>query len=110
MTVRGRSLLYGRRTLVMGIINVTPDSFSGDGLHGSVEKAVELARRMVEDGADLLDVGGESTRPGAQPVTVEEEINRVVLSILAIVAAVSVPVSIDTRRAAVARAALEAGA
>ena len=110
MTVRGRSLMYGRRTLIMGIINVTPDSFSGDGLYGSVEKAVELARRMVDDGADLLDVGGESTRPGAQPVTIEEEINRVVSSIQAIVAAVMVPVSVDTRRAAVARAALEVGA
>src|SRR5579859_1713409 len=110
LTFRDLSLPYGRRTLIMGIINVTPDSFSGDGLGRSVDRAVGLARRMVDEGADLLDVGGESTRPGAQPIPEVEEIHRVVPAIRAIVAAVRVPVAVDTRKAAVARAALEAGA
>lgn len=94
----------------MGVINLTPDSFSGDGLDGSVARAVELARNMVVDGADLLDVGGESTRPNAQRVSIEEEIRRVVPAIRAIVEEVGVPVSVDTRRAVVAEAALSAGA
>jgi dihydropteroate synthase len=107
---RDRSLSFGRRTLVMGIINLTPDSFSGDGLAGSVERAVDLARAMVADGADLLDIGGESTRPDATRISVEEEIRRVVSPIQEIARAVDVPLSIDTRRAAVAEAALTAGA
>jgi dihydropteroate synthase len=110
LTCRERSLVIGQRTLIMGIINVTPDSFSGDGLDGSVERAVALAHRMVADGADLVDVGGESTRPTAQSVSPEEEIRRVVPTIRSIVAAVDVPVSIDTRRSVVAEAALLAGA
>src|SRR3954447_4692098 len=107
---RERSVVIWQRTLIMGIINATPDSFSGDGLDGSVERAVNQARRMVADGADLLDVGGESTRPTAQAVSPEEEIRRVVPTIRGIVAAVDVPVSVDTRRSVVAEAALDAGA
>lgn len=106
-------LPWGERTYVMGIINVTPDSFSGDGLWASPEglsRAVDQARQMVADGADILDVGGESTRPGSTPVTAVEEAARVVPVVAAIRAAVSVPISVDTYRAEVAGAALDAGA
>jgi dihydropteroate synthase len=101
---------FGDRTLVMGIVNVTPDSFSGDGVGGRVDAAVALARQMVADGADLIDVGGESTRPGARPVEESEEIGRVVPTVEAIAATVPVPVSVDTRKPGVADAALRAGA
>jgi len=107
---RARDLEYGRRTLVMGIINVTPDSFSGDGLGRQVEAAVAQAVRLVEEGADLLDVGGESTGPSARPVDEAEERDRVVPAVQAIAAAVQVPISVDTRKASVAEAALRAGA
>jgi dihydropteroate synthase len=107
---RGRDLVLGRRTLVMGIVNVTPDSFSGDGLDHRVDAAVAQGRRMVAEGADLLDVGGESTRPGAEPVEPAEEIARVIPTIQALAAAVDVPLSVDTRKPAVAEAALRAGA
>jgi dihydropteroate synthase len=101
---------WGARTYVMGIINVTPDSFSGDGLAGDVSAAVAQARAFVAAGADLLDVGGESTRPGHEPVDEVTELARVVPAVRAIAAAVSVPISVDTSKAAVAEAALEAGA
>ena len=107
---RGRDLAYGSRTLVMGIVNVTPDSFSGDGLGNQVELAVAQARRMVDEGADLIDVGGESTRPTARPVEAAEEIDRVVPVVAALQGALPVPISVDTRKAAVAEAALVAGA
>jgi dihydropteroate synthase len=94
----------------MGIINVTPDSFSGDGLAGQVELAVERAKEMVAAGADLLDVGGESTRPGARPVELADECARVVPVVEALSHVVSVPISVDTRKAAVAEAALAVGA
>ncbi|MDD2252011.1 MAG: dihydropteroate synthase [Dehalococcoidales bacterium] len=100
---------WGERTYVMGIINVSPDSFSGDGVCG-VEAAVEQAKRFVAEGADILDIGGESTRPGSKPVSEEEEIQRVVPVIRAISAEVGVPLSIDTYKPAVASCALEAGA
>src|SRR3546814_6085997 len=97
----------------MGILNVTPDSFSGDGLvrdGRTVESAVEQARRFLAAGADILDIGGESTRPGAEPVGAEAEIARVVPVIRAVVAAFpDTVVSIDTYRAAVEAAALDAG-
>lgn len=102
---------WGRRTFVMGIINVTPDSFSGDGLVDRLEEVVERARAMVEAGADILDVGGESTRPGHTPVPAEEELRRVIPAIRAIRAALpDIPISIDTSKAVVAEAALAAGA
>ena len=101
---------WGRRTYVMGILNITPDSFSGDGLIGTTDTVVERARQMVADGADILDIGGESTRPGHTPVSVEEELQRVLPAIQAIAKAVDVPVSIDTSKAAVSDAALQAGA
>ncbi len=93
----------------MGIVNVTPDSFSGDGLGGDTARACAQARRFVEEGADLVDVGGESTRPGAAPVSVAEEIDRVIPVVVALRDA-AVPVSVDTRHAEVMRAALAEGA
>jgi dihydropteroate synthase len=94
---------------VMGVLNVTPDSFHDGGEYDEVEAAVERAREMVKEGADVVDVGGESTRPGADPVAVDEEIDRVV-PVVEAVSSLGVPVSVDTRKAAVAEAALEAGA
>ncbi|HXG40165.1 MAG TPA: dihydropteroate synthase, partial [Candidatus Limnocylindrales bacterium] len=113
--IGGRTFRWGARTYVMGILNVTPDSFSGDGLlrRGSspVEEAVALGRRMVEEGADILDVGGESTRPGHVPVDAAEERARVVPVVRALRAALpEVPISIDTVKPSVAAAALDAGA
>ncbi len=114
--VGGRSLAWGARTYVMGILNITPDSFSGDGLlqnQGSVSAvsiAMEQARRFVEQGADILDVGGESTRPGSQPVSLEEELERTIPVIEAIKKELDILISIDTYKAAVAEAALDAGA
>jgi len=98
------------RTLIMGVLNVTPDSFSDGGLHLDAAVAIDHAKRMIEDGADIIDVGGESTRPGAAPVSTDEEIRRVVPVIEAIAGAMGVPVSIDTRNADVARRSIEAGA
>jgi len=95
---------------VMGILNVTPDSFSDGGMHYSFESAVEQAGRMIEEGADVLDIGGESTRPYAEPVTEDEELRRVIPVIEAIRRRWRTPISIDTSKAAVARAALAAGA
>ncbi len=104
---------WGRRTYVMGILNATPDSFSGDGLlshEDMIVRAVAQARRFVEDGVDIIDIGGESTRPGSTPVSFEEEVGRVVPVISAVREVMAVPLSIDTYRAAVAEAALDAGA
>jgi dihydropteroate synthase len=107
-------LPWGERTFVMGILNVTPDSFSGDGLLAAsdpVAAAVAQASRMVDEGADLLDVGGESTRPGHEPVGATEEARRVVPVVRAVAEALpGVPISIDTTKVAVAAAALDAGA
>jgi dihydropteroate synthase len=94
----------------MGVINLTPDSFSDGGRLSGVDDAVSLARRLVAEGAQVLDVGGESTRPGAAPVSVAEELARVMSALSAIRAAVDVPLSIDTMKPAVARAAVAAGA
>jgi dihydropteroate synthase len=104
-----RHRLVFDRTLVLGVLNVTPDSFSDGGLYLDARRALERARRMVAEGADALDVGGESTRPGAEPVTVEEELRRVV-PVIEAVRSLDVPISVDTRRPEVAEAALAAGA
>ena len=98
------------RPQVMGIVNVTPDSFSDGGLHLDVDAAIAHGLRLLEEGADILDIGGESTRPGAAPVSTQEEIARVVPVIEALVAQVQVPVSVDTCKPEVMRAALAAGA
>jgi dihydropteroate synthase len=114
LTIRGRRFDWGARTWVMGILNVTPDSFSGDGLLTQadvVAAAVSQAVRMAGEGADLLDVGGESTRPGHAPVSMEDERSRVVPVIAAVRAALpEMPLSIDTAKRPVAEAALDAGA
>lgn len=108
--IGGRTFNWGSRVYVMGIVNVTPDSFSGDGLAGRPADAVEQGVRMVREGADLLDVGGESTRPGHVPVGEQEELERVLPVIEELASQVKVPISIDTTKPAVARAALAAGA
>jgi dihydropteroate synthase len=106
----GRTLVLGDRTLVMGIINVTPDSFSDGGVLLDAQRAIDTGVQMVEDGADLLDVGGESTRPGAEPLVEGEERRRVLPVIEGLAARVTVPISIDTYKASIADAALAAGA
>ena len=106
----GEPLVWGRRTYVMGIINLAPDSFSGDGLSGDVHAAVELARRMEADGADMLDVGAESTRPGSTPISASAEAELLLPALEAIRRAVSIPVSVDTYKAPVARQAIAVGA
>jgi len=103
-------LRWGERTYVMGILNVTPDSFSGDGVGADVKAALAKARQLAEEGADIIDVGGESTRPGAPPVSVEEELKRVVPVIERLAAELFVPISIDSYKSEVAEKALEAGA
>jgi dihydropteroate synthase len=108
--LRDRTIDCSARTLVMGILNVTPDSFSDGGRHFDPEVAVAAGVQMVADGADLLDVGGESTRPGSEAVPPAQEIDRVVPVIKRLAAEVDVPISIDTRKHEVAEAALDAGA
>lgn len=103
-------LVWGERTYIMGVLNVTPDSFSGDGLGGDVEAALARARRLIDEGADIIDVGGESTRPSAAPLPAEEEMARVLPVIERLAAEVAVPISIDTYKYEVARRAVEAGA
>lgn len=114
LTIAGRDFVWGARTYVMGIINITPDSFSADGLAGPganvTEAALAQAQRFAEEGADILDIGGESTRPGARPVEPAEELRRVVPVIAAIARAIALPISVDTYRAEVAAAALDSGA
>ena len=107
---RGQSLVLGDRTLVMGILNITPDSFSDGGLHDDPRRAVDAGLRMVEAGADILDIGGESTRPGADPVGEEEELRRVMPVIEGLAARTPAAISIDTYRARTAREAVAAGA
>jgi dihydropteroate synthase len=108
--IGGRRFEWGSRTYVMGIVNVTPDSFSGDGLGDDREGAVAQGLRMVEDGADLLDVGGESTRPGHVPITVAEEVSRTEAVAGDLARESGVPISIDTYKLEVAAAAVAAGA
>jgi len=103
-------LRWGERTYVMGILNVTPDSFSGDGLADNVKGAVKRAKQMAAEGADIIDIGGESTRPNAQPVSIDEELRRVIPVIERLAGELGVPMSIDTTKYEVAQKALEAGA
>ncbi|MFL6335517.1 MAG: dihydropteroate synthase [Pyrinomonadaceae bacterium] len=105
-----RSLPWGARTLVMGVLNVTPDSFSDGGRFFDRALALEHAERLVAEGADILDIGGESTRPGSADIETEEETRRVVPVVEALAGRVRIPVSVDTTKAFVARAALAAGA
>ncbi|MFN3481230.1 MAG: dihydropteroate synthase, partial [Thermodesulfovibrionales bacterium] len=104
------SLDFSKRSYIMGILNVTPDSFSDGGLYYNEKKAIEHGLRLVEEGADIIDIGGESTRPGSEPVSVEEEIRRTIPVINALSKEINIPISIDTYKAEVARRALDAGA
>ena len=109
--VMGRFRLpLGQRTLVMGVLNVTPDSFSDGGRFARLDEAFRQAERMVREGADMIDVGGESTRPGYQPISPEEELDRVLPVIEKIKSELEIPVSIDSHKAAVVKEALQAGA
>jgi len=108
--IKDRTLPIGKRTLIMGILNVTPDSFSDGGQFVSLDAAIAHAEQMISEGTDIIDVGGESTRPGGEPVTVEEEIRRVVPVIKGLVQRTDIPISVDTTKSEVARVALDSGA
>jgi dihydropteroate synthase len=108
--LRTRTLDLTRRPLLMGVVNVTPDSFSDGGRYLDADAAVEHALKLAADGADMIDIGGESTRPYAEPVSEQEELERVMPVIRRLVDQLEIPISIDTRQAAVARAAIDAGA
>jgi dihydropteroate synthase len=108
---RDQTLTLGERTIVMGIVNVTPDSFTDGGMYLTTDDAVRHGARLVDEGADVLDIGGESTRPGAEPVDADEELRRVIPVVEGLTEMQqTTPISIDTRKPEVARAALEAGA
>ncbi|MBF0407890.1 MAG: dihydropteroate synthase [Candidatus Riflebacteria bacterium] len=110
MKIGSKEFNWESRTYIMGIINVTPDSFSGDGLAGNVEKAVEQGKRFAAQGADILDIGGESTRPGSEAVSADEELRRVIPVVKRLCRETSLPISIDTSKSEVAKAALSEGA
>ncbi len=109
-TCRNKTVYMGERTLIMGILNITPDSFSDGGRYNQLDKAVQHARDMVQQGADFIDVGGESTRPGAAEVDEDEEKKRVLPVVERLVQELDVPISVDTSKAGVAEAALKQGA
>ncbi len=110
LRLRNHSLDLSQKTLIMGILNVTPDSFSDGGTYFSRASAIDRALQMADEGADIIDIGGESTRPGAEPVSLEEELERTIPVITELAGKLSIPISIDTYKAEVARRALEAGA
>lgn len=105
-----RDIAMGPKTLLMAILNVTPDSFSDGGNHFTPEKAIECGLKLAEAGADIIDVGGESSRPGSEPISAEEELRRVVPVVKALSKRLTIPLSIDTTKAAVAYAAMQSGA
>jgi dihydropteroate synthase len=107
---RKRKFTLGKRTLLMGVLNVTPDSFSDGGLYFDKEKATAHGLRMVEEGADILDIGGESTRPGSKPLELDDELRRVIPVIESLAKELDIPISIDTYKSAVAQRAIEVGA
>lgn len=107
---RDKNIELGKKTLIMGILNVTPDSFSDGGKYNNLDSALEQAKKMIEDGADIIDIGGESTRPGHTQISVEEEIERVVPVIEMLSKELDIVISIDTYKYQVAEAALKAGA
>jgi len=109
-TLRSRHLQGGRLPLLMGILNLTPDSFSDGGLFNTTDQAIAQALKLQSDGADILDIGGESTRPGAASVSLDEELSRTIPVIKSLADKITIPISIDTTKAEVARQALEAGA
>ncbi len=110
LKIGNKRFVLGKKTLLMGVLNVTPDSFSDGGKFFSVETAVEYAIQMEKDGADIVDVGGESTRPGAEPISMNEEMNRVLPVIEQLAGTIDIPISIDTYKSEIARKALDVGA
>lgn len=110
LQLRSRTLVLGERTLILGVLNVTPDSFSDGGLYLQPEAAAARALELERAGADLLDIGGESTRPGSSPISAQEELSRILPVLEALRGKLGIPISVDTQRAAVAEAALAAGA
>src|SRR5271155_1822528 len=106
----GRTLVLGEHTLIMGVLNVTPDSFSDGGLFANAESAVARALQLEREGADIIDIGGESTRPGAEGISAEEELRRVIPVLQMLQGKLKIPISIDTSKASVAEAAIAAGA
>jgi len=107
---RGGDLRLGERTLVMGVLNITPDSFSDGGFFFEPHRAIEHGLRMAEEGADIIDIGGESSRPGSDPVPVDEELKRVIPVIEGLASHLKIPLSVDTYKSQVAERAIEAGA
>jgi len=110
LTWKNFSLDFSKKTYIMGILNVTPDSFADGGLYFDKSSAIERAYQIVEEGADIIDIGGESTRPGSEPISIKEELIRTIPLIEAISKKIKVPISIDTYKSEVAKAALDAGA
>lgn len=110
LIIRDRCFVWGQRTYIMGVLNITPDSFSDGGLFNNRAAALAQARAMVAAGADIIDLGGQSTRPGAEQISLVEELDRVLPILQAIRPEITVPISVDTTRADVARASIEAGA
>ena len=110
LKIGDKTFELGKRTIVMGILNVTPDSFSDGGKYFSVDEAVKHAILMEKNGADIIDIGGESTRPGAKTITLDEEMNRVMPVIEQLVGQINVPISIDTYKSDIARRTLDSGA
>ncbi len=110
LQVNGKDITFGPRTWIMGVINITPDSFSDGGRYFDKDKALERGLQLVEEGSDIIDIGGESTRPGSEPISPEEEIGRVVPLITALRKRTDTLISIDTTKSEVAQAALDAGA
>ncbi len=107
---RNYCLDFSKKTYIMGVLNVTPDSFSDGGLYFDISTAIERAHRMVEEGADIIDIGGQSTRPGSEPIMIEEELRRTIPVIESLSRETRIPLSIDTYKSGVARRALDAGA
>ncbi len=110
LQVKGKKICLGQRTWIMGVINITPDSFSDGGLYFDKEKALKKGLQLVDEGSDIIDIGGESTRPGSEPIPAEEEINRVIPAITALRKRTEVLISVDTTKSEVAKAALDHGA
>src|SRR6202163_4563938 len=110
LRLRSRALILGERTLIMGVLNITPDSFSDGGEYLDSEAAIARALQLEQDGADILDVGGESTRPGSTPIQAGEELRRILPVIEILRGKLRIPISVDTQKADVAKAALDAGA
>ncbi|MBW4556635.1 MAG: dihydropteroate synthase [Trichormus sp. ATA11-4-KO1] len=110
LLIRDRCFEWGQRTYLMGVLNVTPDSFSDGGVFNTTAAALAQAQTMVAAGADMIDVGGQSTRPGAEQITLAEELERVIPILQVLRPEIAIPISVDTTRATVAKASVEAGA